>query len=434
MVDLVSGNKCVNLFRLCLVAGLLCIVLHPLVNLDSLGTRLALATGLQDSFNRFLPLRPGDVPIAQEEPSPQEFKTADPGGAPLKEEVPDTLPSIPPKYLNNSWSEHDWLARLHLCGAPVAITAENIRRKDGGATNFLAKMINSGKPRLPPELAERVLAEMHDSALLPPWPNGPSDGKPLAESCALVSSGGRLLGSKLGKEIDSHTLVIRVNLGGVILPAMIPDDAGRRTNINVMGHRDMRPFLADPGKMVPELCEKMLASIMSGGPPGVRAPEERNAPQFGLLQIGTALGLKTFLDCRQHLLKIGKADDVRKLQLMHPKLMWGGRIMRFPKPSGGWLAFTIAMSLCKHIVPYGFGVVKGSPYHAYKWCDVDRLLGITSMDCPTSTADGSLKGGRTPDGFKGKASFHNFGTEKHAMEKLKFNTPSEECRQRCQCK
>merc|ERR1711865_760155 len=136
---------------------------------------------------------------------------------------------------------------------------------------------------------------------------------------------------------------------------------------------------------------------------------------------GTGSNVHTLLDCREHLMKIGKADDARKIQLLHPKIMWGSAVLRLEKPSSGFIAFRIAMSLCKRIDPYGFGVVKGLPYHAYKWCDVDRLLGITSKDCPGVTASGSLPGARVPDGFKGKAAFHNFDSEKKAMLNSKYN-------------
>jgi len=89
------------------------------------------------------------------------------------------------------------------------------------------------------------------------------------------------------------------------------------------------------------------------------------------------------------------------------------------------VAFMVGMSLCKKVVPYGFGVIPGKPYHAYKWCDVDHLFGVVTKDCPGVGRTGST---RTETGFKGTNTFHDSdsdhsawpSTSRKAMDGLVF--------------
>merc|ERR1719247_2519253 len=61
-------------------------------------------------------------------------------------------------------------------------------------------------------------------------------------------------------------------------------------------------------------------------------------------------------------------------------------------PSAGMMAFWVATALCKSISLYGFqGVVAGKNYHAYAWCDVDRIFKIETNDCKIARGNGGRR-------------------------------------------
>merc|ERR1712054_548665 len=91
----------------------------------------------------------------------------------------------------------------------------------------------------------------------------------------------------------------------------------------------------------------------------------------------------------------------------------------------GIMAFWVATALCRSIDTYGFqGVVAGKSYHAYAWCDVDRILKVETADCK-HVKEGSrrlrrrLGNKRSEFGFSQTMRGHNFNAEKKAMAKYK---------------
>merc|ERR1712216_497407 len=89
-----------------------------------------------------------------------------------------------------------------------------------------------------------------------------------------------------------------------------------------------------------------------------------------------------------------------------PGMGWG--------PSAGMMAFWFATALCKSIDIYGFsGTVPGPMYHAYAWCDVDRILKVKTVDCNQLKRNQGLGGRRLPIersrfGFTQTMTGHNF--------------------------
>lgn len=134
--------------------------------------------------------------------------------------------------------------------------------------------------------------------------------------------------------------------------------------------------------------------------------------------------------------------DAWRLQLAHPdSLIDRGVRLNFAKainrkPSAGILTFIQALAVCDSVKLFGFfgeGGDKHSPYHAYKWCDVDRIFNIASKDCKNLHDPGNVK--RTETGMVSRMSTfgHDFGKEKAIMTSRRLSHPSSECRTHCRC-
>lgn len=232
------------------------------------------------------------------------------------------------------------------------------------------------------------------------------------------------MGTNKGKEIDGHELVIRMNWGGAVLPVLRPEDVGRRTNVLFMAHRDFSFCLTGPD------CRSCVPHALH---PTAHRPRE--ILQLTIVQVFRPRQLHDFALCRQ---KLGA--DAWRLQLAHPDALLNlGSPVEFAravgKPSSGMLAFIQAAALCDRISLFGFFGSKGgkgAPYHAYKWCDVDRVFGITTKDC-NLTKEGNTKRSETGFNIPTTKLGHEFDKERTIMQRPALQAPSQECRARCAC-
>lgn len=303
---------------------------------------------------------------------------------------------------------------FNLCGHSLMATSRNMRSRAGQLGNIYTKS------RQPMEATDVELLRRISSTGVP-QEEAPPGGR--AASCALVSTAGALVDSKLGKEIDGHEMVIRINWGGAVLPVTRPEDYGNRTNVIFMGHKDFNGCTNNCRTCVPHVLH-----------PAGRRPRDRL--QMSLVILGNDRGnLRKFAHCREQL-----GDDAWRLQLLHPDFVPGmdGTPLKFIKKmngrklSGGMIAFTIAMSMCDSVKPYGFfGITKGKPYHGYNWCDVDRVFGVQTKDCLSLRSGDAVK--QTANGYKVTNSYHDFDSEKHAIGRRALQRPSEHCRETCDC-
>lgn len=231
-------------------------------------------------------------------------------------------------------------------------------------------------------------------------------------SCALVSSGGSIRGTGAGKEIDQHDLVFRMNAGGAVIPLTIAEDAGRRTNILFWNHPDMvkKCFFEDN--------DDFRRCVPHALFPGAEAPKEKLQFLVGLLT--TRIQLSQFLRAREKLgseaWRLQAFDNDYKRVLPRRLKYWSNAGWG---ASAGMVAFWMASTICRNISTYGFkGVVTGTSYHAYAWCDVDRILKVRTNDCSNVQAQKARRLGaeRSEFGFKRAMQGHNFDAEKKLME------------------
>lgn len=294
----------------------------------------------------------------------------------------------------------------------------------------------------------KTLAEAFGSLWIPRSELHPAiikDGR--VDTCAVVSSGGALKGTKAGADIDKHDLVFRMNAGGAVLPFVLPEDAGNRTNILFWNHPDVRRKCFFTGN------DDLRRCVPHALFPGAKTPTE--PMQFLVAYLNSKLQLPQLLNVRKNLGKDGwriqvfneKFKKVLPFGLRSwPNARWGA--------SAGAMAFWIASILCRSIDTYGFaGVVPGKTYHSYAWCDVDRILRVNTSDCkhvhasaatasisagvksmvpPDSTPKARRLGGeRSEFGFTRNMEGHNFDAEKKAMEKFKSRECLDNCFEKC---
>ncbi|XP_071847524.1 alpha-N-acetylgalactosaminide alpha-2,6-sialyltransferase 3-like isoform X2 [Apostichopus japonicus] len=86
--------------------------------------------------------------------------------------------------------------------------------------------------------------------------------KKRCKKCALVSSSGQMLGSKLGKEIDSMPCVIRMNASPT---EGYEEDVGARTTVRVVCYMTSEPLVADSEKLLIQERNKSLEKVLLFG-------------------------------------------------------------------------------------------------------------------------------------------------------------------------
>jgi len=169
------------------------------------------------------------------------------------------------------------------CGKPVYATPQNLER--GGKMRRLWLPAQGDKQT---NVQDEALRKM-DPALVP-QAEIPASGR--AATCALVSTAGAMVNSGLGKEIDSHEFVMRMNWGGAVLPVLNPKDFGKRTNILFLAHRDFSfcDSTVRLGRMtVKDACRACIPHALH---PAAAHPKDKM--QLVVVQLASPMGLDFF--------------------------------------------------------------------------------------------------------------------------------------------
>eukprot|EP00058_Branchiostoma_floridae_P026084 XP_002611574.1 hypothetical protein BRAFLDRAFT_63787 [Branchiostoma floridae] len=180
-------------------------------------------------------------------------------------------------------------------------------------------------------------------------------------TCAVVGSGGILLNSSCGAEIDAHDFVIRSNL-----PPTIPfqKDVGRKTNFTAVNHARLLAVRRALKARNPAIRAAMLSRLSSS--PGM---------VFGYsLTLADNKRNRRYLQSVYMITKENKVPVITAFShqsYMSSKGLWskmGGR--RWTLPSTGLNVFGLASTFCDRISMYGyfpFPDVHGRPipYHYF---------------------------------------------------------------------
>mmetsp|Transcript_10678 Transcript_10678/g.25334 ORF Transcript_10678/g.25334 Transcript_10678/m.25334 type:complete len:468 (+) Transcript_10678:174-1577(+) len=206
--------------------------------------------------------------------------------------------------------------------------------------------------------AGRTLAD--DPSARDLLPTGAAEAmEPLRSAdCAAVGSGGNLHGSALGRRIDRHGKVLRVNEAPI---AGFERDVGRRTDVRLVNNLWTEKYSGGPSPSRPLEPNVTLVSSRAG----------RDA----FVKLGTWLGRRR-PDVKLRLLSSRVVTAVRQEILIPWRVLLNesgideleaavleGR----DTPSSGLVAVIMLLQVCDKVTVYGFsGMNDGSRYHYYK--------------------------------------------------------------------
>ncbi|XP_053325691.1 alpha-N-acetylgalactosaminide alpha-2,6-sialyltransferase 5 [Spea bombifrons] len=169
-----------------------------------------------------------------------------------------------------------------------------------------------------------------------------SDHKPLrmhCRSCALVTSSGHLLGSRLGEKIDRTECVIRMNDAPT---RGFAQDVGNKTSVRVIAHSSIQRILRNRH----ELLNTSQGTVFIFWGPSSYMRRDGKGPVYNNLQLIHKIlpRLKVQIITRHKMLQF---DELFKKET--------GRDRKISNTwlSTGWFTMTIALELCDRIDVYG---------------------------------------------------------------------------------
>ncbi|NXN23649.1 SIA7D sialyltransferase, partial [Nycticryphes semicollaris] len=169
------------------------------------------------------------------------------------------------------------------------------------------------------------------------------DGKPLkralCRSCAIVSSSGQMLGSRLGQAIDGQECVLRMNHAPT---AGYEEDVGERSTVRVVSHTSV-PLLLKNQPYFFQQSQETLYVIW--GPPK-KLNREKLGPTYRVLLKVT----ETYPHLQIYTLteeKMAYCDDVFQNETGKNRVKSGSFL------STGWFTMILAMELCEQIRVFG---------------------------------------------------------------------------------
>ncbi|XP_053939887.1 alpha-N-acetyl-neuraminyl-2,3-beta-galactosyl-1,3-N-acetyl-galactosaminide alpha-2,6-sialyltransferase [Cuculus canorus] len=190
------------------------------------------------------------------------------------------------------------------------------------------------------------------------------DGKPLERAlcrrCAIVSSSGQMLGSRLGEAIDGHECVLRMNHAPT---AGYEEDVGTRSTVRVVSHTSV-PLLLKNQPYFFQQSQETLYVIW--GPPKKMNREKVGITYQVLLKVmGSYPHLHIYTLTEE---KMKYCDDLFQNETGKNRIKSGSFL------STGWFTMILAMELCEQI--HVFGMVSDSycreknhssvPYHYFE--------------------------------------------------------------------
>ncbi|NXL46376.1 SIA7D sialyltransferase, partial [Podilymbus podiceps] len=169
------------------------------------------------------------------------------------------------------------------------------------------------------------------------------DGKPLERAlcrrCAVVSSSGQMLGSRLGRAIDGQECVLRMNHAPT---AGYEEDVGTRSTIRVVSHTSVPLLLRNQPYFFQQSQETLY--IIWG--PAKKMNREKAGATYQALQKVT----ETYPHLQIYTLteeKMAYCDDVFQNETGKNRVKSGSFL------STGWFTMILAMELCEQICVFG---------------------------------------------------------------------------------
>ncbi|XP_005293516.3 alpha-N-acetyl-neuraminyl-2,3-beta-galactosyl-1,3-N-acetyl-galactosaminide alpha-2,6-sialyltransferase isoform X1 [Chrysemys picta bellii] len=196
------------------------------------------------------------------------------------------------------------------------------------------------------------------------------DGKPLVRAqcrqCALVSSSGQMLGSRLGKEIDQMECVLRMNQAPT---NGYEEDVGTKSTIRVVSHTSIPLLLRNQSYFFKQSWETIY--IVWG--PMRKMSREKGGLTYRILQemkeMYPSLQIYTLTERM-----MAYCDEVFQVETGKNRMKSGSFL------STGWFTMILAMELCEQI--FVFGMVSDSycreknhprvPYHYFEKGKLDE--------------------------------------------------------------
>ncbi|NXE46433.1 SIA7D sialyltransferase, partial [Casuarius casuarius] len=167
--------------------------------------------------------------------------------------------------------------------------------------------------------------------------------QPLARApcrrCALVSSSGQMLGSRLGRAIDGEECVLRMNhapTGGY------EEDVGARSTVRVVSHTSVPLLLRDQ----PYFFERSRETVYVVWGPAKKMSREKAGPTYrALLKVVEKYpGLQIYTLTEQ---KMAYCDDLFQNETGKNRMKSGSFL------STGWFTMILAMELCEQVSVFG---------------------------------------------------------------------------------
>uniref|UniRef100_A0A8B9PSJ4 alpha-N-acetylneuraminyl-2,3-beta-galactosyl-1,3-N-acetylgalactosaminide6-alpha-sialyltransferase n=1 Tax=Apteryx owenii TaxID=8824 RepID=A0A8B9PSJ4_APTOW len=193
----------------------------------------------------------------------------------------------------------------------------------------------AGEPGSPSYAAPRALC-FHGYSRVP-------DGKPLVRApcrrCALVSSSGQMLGSRLGKAIDGEECVLRMNHAPT---RGYEEDVGVRSTIRVVSHTSVPLLLRNQ----PYFFKQSQETVYIIWGPTKKMSREKAGPTYrALLKVMEKYpSLQIYTLTEQ---KMAYCDDVFQNETGKNRMKSGSFL------STGWFTMILAMELCEQILVFG---------------------------------------------------------------------------------
>ncbi|NWS88244.1 SIA7D sialyltransferase, partial [Toxostoma redivivum] len=190
------------------------------------------------------------------------------------------------------------------------------------------------------------------------------DGKPLEQAlchhCAIVSSSGQMLGSRLGQAIDRQECVLRMNHAPT---TGYEQDVGTRCTIRVVSHTSVPLLLRNQPYFFQQFQETVY---FIWGPAKKMSREKMGSTYQALLKVMEKYPQVQIYTLTEE--KMTYCDDVFQKETGKNRLKSGSFL------STGWFTMILAMELCEHISV--FGMVSDSycreknhssvPYHYFE--------------------------------------------------------------------
>ncbi|NXT91038.1 SIA7D sialyltransferase, partial [Anhinga rufa] len=175
-------------------------------------------------------------------------------------------------------------------------------------------------------------------------PDGKSLERVLCRRCAIVSSSGQMLGSRLGQNIDRHECVLRMNHAPT---TGYEEDVGARSTVRVVSHTSVPLLLRNQPYFFQESQETLY--IIWG--PAKKMNREKVGSTYRVLlkvmEMYPHLQIYTLTEE-----KMAYCDDVFQNETGKNRMKSGSFL------STGWFTMILAMELCEQI--YVFGMVSDS--------------------------------------------------------------------------